>query len=274
MHRSNLIETHAKIRFGAAQAWAQAAAQQKNPLHRRAALSDSADRPFCDWAALAPPPLSWLAAEVFQRTPKTLRTSLSVIGLRCFQHLRVGSRRRVFSRLLNLPWGVVLSSGCLPVPSPGIERLCPRRGVSVSVGIDGGMGSLPLRGRLGPKGPLAKGGSKNAGARSPRLHRISNPAGVWAGCSRTGHSPGSWRLGSAGSRWAVPWGTPLETPATAPVGAPEIPVGPREAPSTGNRFRDYPDHSAADRRKTLAASGIPAIASSPLTLRVHAQPAG
>jgi hypothetical protein len=29
---------------------------QKNPSPRRAALSDSADRPFCDWAALAPLP--------------------------------------------------------------------------------------------------------------------------------------------------------------------------------------------------------------------------
>jgi hypothetical protein len=38
--------------------------------------------------------------------------------------------------------------------------------------------------------------------------------------------------------------------------------------------RDYPDHSAANQQKTLAASGIPAIASSPPILRVHAEPAG
>jgi hypothetical protein len=42
----------------------------------------------------------------------------------------------------------------------------------------------------------------------------------------------------------------------------------------GKQFLDYPDHSAANQQKTLAASGIPAIASPPPILRVHAEPAG
>jgi hypothetical protein len=56
---------------------------QKKPSHRRAALSDGADRSFCDWAALAPPPLSWLAAAVFQRTLRSRLSSRLGPGLGC-----------------------------------------------------------------------------------------------------------------------------------------------------------------------------------------------
>jgi len=38
--------------------------------------------------------------------------------------------------------------------------------------------------------------------------------------------------------------------------------------------RDYPDHSAANQQKKLAVSGIPAITSPMLFLRIHAEPAG
>jgi hypothetical protein len=38
--------------------------------------------------------------------------------------------------------------------------------------------------------------------------------------------------------------------------------------------RDYPDQSAANQQKRLTAAGIPAIASSPPILGVHAEPAG
>jgi hypothetical protein len=165
----------------------------KNPSHRRTEVSAAAQKPLCDWAALAPSPPGWLAAAVLQQPPGEALDNRSLRRDTGWRQRRSPTFAAPSRRgLPGGPWALV--GHALTPPAPPHRR--PRHGTEPG----------PRSGLRCPSGPGS--GSERAVQRC--LHQFAEHlggcSGVAAAAARRPPAIGvGGRLGRRpiGCRWRV-----------------------------------------------------------------------